>query len=87
MDPPLRQADLEWMSIEEQAIMFGEMKGYAAEKGYQPLWAVLKFRERFGHKPGANVLATPQLDCGPLTRLWIRASMDEGWRREKERRR
>ena len=79
------QEGLEFMTIEERAIMFGELKGYAAEKGWKPGWAAMKYRERFGYFPEASVAATPQLDCGPQTSLWVRATMQDAWKRKKRK--
>jgi len=79
------QADLEWLTIEEKAIMFGEFKGYAEEKGYKPTWAVAKYKDRFGEWPTANVKATAPIPCSPATRMWIDATVREFWRMKKRR--
>ena len=80
------QANIEYMTIEEQAIFYGELKGYAAEKGtYKPGWPAAKFRARFGDWPSRNVEATPTLDCTAETRAWIDATMRDFWRTQKRK--
>ena len=62
------QQDLEWLTIEEKAIMFGEFKGYAIERGKGPGYATFLYKERFCEWPSDNVRATPTLDCSAETR-------------------
>lgn len=79
------QAAIEYMTIEERAIMYGELKGYAEEKGYKPTWAMAKYKDRFGYWPPASVRATPTLECSDLTRIWIDATMRDFWRTRKRK--
>ena len=79
----LAQAEIEWMTQEERAIMYGELKGYAEEKGYKPGWAAAKFKDRFGDWPSKEVKATPTLECSSQTRMWIDATMRDFWRMRK----
>ena len=82
----LAQQEVEFMSIEEIALMFGELKGYAQEKGYKPGWASCKFKDRFGDWPSDDVKATPLLACGDLTRIWIEAVTRDWWRSRPRKR-
>ena len=79
------QASMEWLTIEERAIMYGEFKGYAEEKGYKPGWAAAKYKDRFGDWPPASVKATPTLECSSQTRMWIDATMRDFWRTKKRK--
>lgn len=79
------QSRLEWFTAEDRAIFYGELKGYAAEKGYLKSegWCAHKYKLRFGYWPEQNVKATPTLDCGDETRRWIQAATREFWKEKK----
>ena len=81
----LAQAEIEWMTQEERAIMYGELKGYAEEKGYKPGWAAAKFKDRFGDWPSPAVKATPTMECSIQTRMWIDATMRDWFKTRKRK--
>ena len=82
----LAQQEVEFLTIEERAIMFGELKGYAQEKGYKTGWAVMKFKDRFGDWPSDDVKATPSLAPTETTRIWIEAVTRDWWRSRPRKR-
>ena len=79
------QQGLEWLTVEERAIFYGELKGYAAGKGWKPGWPAVQYKKRFGYFPEASVAATPVLACGLETRLWVKATMQDAWKRKKRK--
>lgn len=79
----LEQSDLEWLTVEERAAFFGELKGYGQEKGYKTGWAALKYKDRFGEFPNDPLVRDARAtDCGAETRLWIKSTMEGWWRRK-----
>jgi hypothetical protein len=79
------QAEVEFLTIEERAIFFGELKGYGREKSYKPGYAASKFKARFGEWPSREIEATPELECSDATRRWISATMHDFWRSKKRK--
>jgi hypothetical protein len=79
------QGDLEWQTIEERAVFYGELKGFAIEKGYKPGWAAMKYKDRFGYFPERSVEASPAFDCSLATRVWIDTVNRDFWRTQKRK--
>ena len=84
---PLTQADLDWHTADERAVIFSELKGYAAEraaagKPYKAGWAAMKFKARFGIFPPRDIEAAPATECSEETRRWIKATMRDSWKRK-----
>jgi hypothetical protein len=76
------QAEVEWLTEAEQAEFLGELRGFAKEMGYKPGWAAMKYRERFGEFPTREIeKAASESYCSLRTRLWIKSTMHEAWRR------
>jgi hypothetical protein len=75
------QTEIEWLTIEERAVFFGELRAYGTEKGYKSGWASMKYKDRFGDWPPRHVQATPEMECSSETLLWIKATMQDFWRR------
>ena len=79
----LEMDDLDWTTVEEKAAFYGELKGFAEEKGYKPAFAAVKYRTRFGEYPNdRHVRDAPTIPCGVSTRLWIKASQQDFWKRK-----
>jgi DNA repair protein RadD len=82
----LEQSDLDWTTWDEKEAFYGELKGYAEERGYKPGFAALKYRTRFGEYPNdKHVRDAAARPCGPATRLWIKASQEGFWRTKRRR--
>lgn len=71
LDREKRRANRQWSNA-EKARFFGELKGYAASKGYSDGWAAHKYREKFGVWPNAHRHA-PAVPPGPEALNWIRS--------------
>ena len=80
----LDQEDLDWFTWEEREQFYGELKGFAAEKGYNPAFAAVKYKVRFGEYPNdRHVRYAEARPCGPQTRLWIKATQQGFWRKRR----
>jgi len=63
------------MTMYEKARFFGELRGYAQERGYKEGWAANKYRERLGVWPNdPSIRYAPLRPCGPATASWIKSS-------------
>ncbi|NBW16636.1 MAG: hypothetical protein EBR82_52535 [Caulobacteraceae bacterium] len=60
------------MTTEQKADFYGELKTYAAEKGYKSGWAANKFKERTGVWPN-HYKDVPPKYCSVNTRDWIKS--------------
>ena len=61
-------------SYEEKKVFLAELKGYAADKGYKPGWAGMKFKDKFGEFPEPSInRVSPANVLSPGTVLWIRS--------------
>lgn len=61
-------------SYEEKKVFLAELKGYAADKGYKPGWAGMKFKDKFGEFPESSINRVSPADVlSPGTVLWIRS--------------
>ena len=61
-------------SYEEKKVFLAELKGYAADKGYKPGWAGMKFKDKFGEFPEQSInRVSPANVLSPGTVLWIRS--------------
>lgn len=58
----------------DKARFYGELRGYALEKGWKDGWAANKYREKFDVWPNdPEIRNTPALQCGMVVRAWLRA--------------
>jgi hypothetical protein len=77
----LDQEDLDWTTWDEKEAFYGELKGFAEEKGYNPAFAAVKYKVRFGVYPNdPKVRYAAARPCGPQTRLWVKATQQDFWR-------
>ena len=73
------------LSIEDKAAFYGELRGYAAVKGYNDGWIAHKYRERIGVWPNDPRIMTATLRApSEATRGWI-ISRNIAWRKAKGR--
>ena len=73
------------LSIEDKAAFYGELRGYAAVKGYNDGWIAHKYRERIGVWPNDPRIRTATLRApSEATRGWI-ISRNIAWRKAKGR--
>jgi len=62
------------MTWSEKAKFFGELRGYAQERGYKEGWAANKYRERLGVWPNdPSIRYSPVRPCSPATASWIKS--------------
>jgi hypothetical protein len=80
----LEQSDLDWTTWDEKEAFYGELKGFAEEKGYKPAFAAVKYKTRFGEYPNdKRVRDAPARPCGFETRLWVKATQEGFWRTKR----
>lgn len=61
-------------TLAEKALFYGELRGYAQERGYNPKWADAKYREKFGTWPNdPRVRHAPARTPSRATRNWCKA--------------
>ena len=59
-------------SVVEKVNFYGQLKGFAAEKGYKPGWIGHKFKEKFGFWPDDPAIrGAPTMTPGLKLRQWI----------------
>jgi DNA repair protein RadD len=56
----------------DKARFYQELKGYSANRGYNPGWIAHKFNEKFGHWP-KGLQDLPAVDPTPKTLSWIKS--------------
>ena len=61
--------------IEQNRNFYGELRTYAAQKGYKSGWAAHKYKERLGVFPPMNWNADPYRQISTTTSQWIRSRM------------
>ena len=65
------------------AMFFAELRCYGRDRGYKPMWAAMKFKEKFGRDPDWGV--APALTVTKETLSWIK-SRNIAWAKSKARR-
>jgi len=82
----IKKKDNRDWNYEDKAQFYGQLLGYADEKGYKRGWAARKYREKFDVWPDDPRVkyARPML-CGNTVRAWIKAQMIR-WAKGKQRR-
>jgi superfamily II DNA or RNA helicase len=70
--------------VQDRAVFYAELRGYAAEHHFKTGWAAHKFRERFGGFPPWAWNADPVVPPSRSTRGWIR-SRYIAWRKARGR--
>lgn len=56
----------------EMAAFYGELKGFAAEKGYKERWSGFKFKEKFGFWPDdPDIRNAPKRSPGLKVKQWV----------------
>ena len=70
-------------SHEQKAVLFGQFKFLAREKGHKPGWAAHLFKDRFGEWPNGCKDA-PETEPTPAVRSWVKSRMIRFARAPKE---
>lgn len=78
---PLRGVSRQY-TWEQKAAFFGELLGYAQDKGYKPGWAANKYREKFGVWPN-KMSHVEAAECSFETSQWIR-SRNIAWAKSRD---
>jgi superfamily II DNA or RNA helicase len=68
----------------ERRVFYAELRGFAAERGYQPKWAACQFRDRFGAWPPWSWNTDPVAAPTRPTRGWIKSRWI-AWRKARGR--
>lgn len=71
------------MTMDEKASFFGELKGFAQERGYKPGWAANQYRQKFGVWPRGIDDVTPR-EPSMKTRSWVKSRLI-AWAKSKKR--
>jgi superfamily II DNA or RNA helicase len=59
--------------VQDRAVFYAELRGFAAERGFKPGWAAYKFHERYATWPPWAWQQEPAVSPSPATRGWIRS--------------
>jgi hypothetical protein len=72
------------VTMEEKAMFYSELKGYAVIHKYKPGWASNKYRERVGVWPANEITGVRPSQPRPITANWIK-SRAIAWAKSKRR--